>query len=799
MGGEFSASWNHSSNSVTRGTEASAGSWETRPEPRSVLETLVIKSPQPTDEKLIIEPDLPPGFSLRIHCGDDRELIARDGKIKFTDRFTATSVRLEVIRESDGKSAVGEPRQILVPAAVGERRREVDHPYQSLRYGLFIHWVAGDNRTGDGAGLVKPDGSSSHGVDMYCNEMNLDKVVADVAGSGFEVVFVTDFHGLGTTLHPSDSVDHWRGSDRFTAKRDLIGELIRKLKARGIRTVLFTHPLDGHDFPKDQQDRLGWNDPGGGFKRWNDFLNDVYGDIVSRYGNDIAGLGFDGAWGSQSHENIKGKPKVDMVRLRNTIKLYAPALPLISLSPPNKTTDLYIREVWRPYWFNWDAFPKISRVFTGPGRRGEEPKFDPADYNTDLWPSYNRPPAVVIDEHWTVVSKRDRNRLRLDAREMFRYTVLQHGVSYNGPAVLWAVSPYVTGDWPMNVREQFLEVAKFMAPIRESLTGTYPSTSFVTPEGESIRTIPNGFVATRSRDNRHEYIHVLRPPKARVLRLGKPADGRQFEAVGEVLTDGTKVTLSKDASGYSLTLGGQTSWNETDTVIKLTAHNPPMENLALFKSIAGFSSSDEAEGCSNNPFWHSGVTDGFQAKAWSSLDRVADNNPQWITIDLLKSSRISRVVLYPYDWEYSTDFSIEVSPDNKAFVEVGKYRNQETADGRQVCCFPATEARYVRVKCTKVRSKPRLPLVIKKASYGVPGHDLDVTGLIRIKAAENRAFKTGFSLFRKDPAPSVPKRLLVIYSLDGKEHSISLAEGGTFPRLGESTGRFRLQEVEVYE
>lgn len=67
------------------------------------------------------------------------------------------------------------------------------------------------------------------------------------AARGFEYVVLADFHGLGTMLHPSKASDKWRGK-RYASHRDVIGEMISALSARGIRMILFTHPLDGHDF-----------------------------------------------------------------------------------------------------------------------------------------------------------------------------------------------------------------------------------------------------------------------------------------------------------------------------------------------------------------------------------------------------------------------------------------------------------------------------------------------------------------------------------------------------------------------
>jgi len=75
------------------------------------------------------------------------------------------------------------------------------------------------------------------------------------------------------------------------------------------------------------------------------------------------------------------------------------------------------------------------------------------------------------------------------------------------------------------------------------------------------------------------------------------------------------------------------------------------------------------------------------------------------------------------------------------FTVVAKYQGLNFTNGRQACDFRATNARYVRVKSSKLRATPLIPLAIKSA----------------------------------------------------------VREGGVFPPLGQATRRFRLQELEVYE
>jgi len=671
-------------------------------DPQVIADSITeIKNPTLSNSKLVM-PTLPDGFTASLSTCSSPEIIGLDGTINFPNYFTLINVSLEVKRVKDGRSVATKPINVLVPANLNNTQSNIDFPYQSLRYGLAIHWSSGDNKMGGSAGLVKPDGSFSKGINAFCNEANIDKIVNDVAATGFNVVYITDFHGLGTTLHPSAAVDYWRGVGVFTSERDLIKEFITKLKEKGIYVVLFTHPLDGHDFSAKQQQLLGWTDPTDNFKKWNNFVNDVYADIASRYGQDIVGIGFDSAWNDQPQEQIGGIGKLDHKRLRETIKKYAPNVQLISLSLPNDVSDLSIRETWRPYWFNWSSPTNFSTPVPG----SDDPPYLESDYNTDAWPSYNTSPMIVMTNHWTVTSPNTKNILRVSGTQMFRYTVMQFGASFNGPSVLWSNSPYVTGDWQLNVLEQFSVVKNLMNPIKESLDGTYPSTSYFTPQGKTIQNIVNGFIATRKPDNTAEYIHVLRAPLSKTLQIGLPADGKVFATgsqAGTILPNGEKATVNQAGGFYMVTLPSNVNWNLLDTVIKLTVVNPPKENIALFKPVY-FSTSSEARTTQNNTFIHMGLTDGYYYtgnKAWSSTVAMSTSNPQWVTVDLLKNYAINKVTLASYGDGFPQDFTIETSADNKNWIKVVTKTNETMPSSKADYSFTARNARYVRITGTK--------------------------------------------------------------------------------------------------
>lgn len=538
-----------------------------------------------TDTQLTL-PTMPEGFAVKISGCSNPDVISSDGKITVSEKFTYVSFRYEVTRLKGERKAYSQIARVLVPgkppADNSSNLVSQGITYIQQRKGIFLHLVSGDNAGLSGSGLVLANGESVPGIAEYCNQFNIDKVVQDISDLGFNIVYVTDFHGLGVTLHPSATIDYWRGLDpktgktMFASERDLLGEFISKLKAKGIYTVIFTHPLDGHDFTSAQQKLLGWgsgdmdadynNNPNkprtpeqtaiinvlkaSNFKKWNDFINDVYADIMSRYGKDILGIGFDSAWGDQQQENIDGVKKLDIARLKATLQSYNKDIELASLGGGTPMPTTYVKEVWRPSWMNL--------------------AFD--NFNVETWPSYNRPPAVVMTQHWTTTAKQSDKNMHLTGSQIFRYSVMQYTTSTTGPAVLWSTTPYTNGQWQADVYEQLMIAKQLADPIKEALDNTLPSTSYPISSTVTLSSLPNGISATKSKDGRVEYIHVLNAPSSSTLSLPKPSDSKQFSSA-VLLKTGQAVTLVQNSSGVTLTLPAGSSWDKLDTVIKLTVNS----------------------------------------------------------------------------------------------------------------------------------------------------------------------------------------------------------------------------------
>ena len=645
-------------------------------------------------------PAVPSGYHVVLKTSSVPGVIGTNGVIIPPASATVVDLVFEVVRDSDGARAETVRIPVYIPAA------RIKEPYGTyadnfrMRQGLFITWTGMPDGTPNP--IVFRDGTRATTMDQFANSADVTSIADQVKAFGFDHVVLMDFHGAGTTLHPCAALDAWRGPG-FTSKRDLIGEQIAAFKARGIKTYLFTHPLDGHDYSPEQQALLGFNDPSNGYGKWNDFVNDVHAEIVERYGDDIVGIGFDSEFGMSGDPRWAGK--LDLPRLRATILSRRPGLSLTALAGPNDTCELGLKEVWRPSWLD----PWNSRSET--------------DYNSETWPAYRRVAAIVQGFHWGTITPPDGGLARLTGRQMFRYSVLQAAAGTDGPGVQWAASPYVDGSWENGVAEAFADLGVRVQAVRESLRGVRPSSAYPIDEGTFLSNLPNGIAATRSTDGKAEYLHVLNPPAGRTLALPLPADGARYLTAR--LLAGSPVNLAQDAAGLSLTLPTGADWDPTDTVIRLDidpASLPPV-NFALDRKVTASDSVEDGGLGVRVPWGLRNLVDGItsarpQPASWSvanhgwSSKTTASNRPVWLQVDLGSGFLLDTIRLHPRDdggnagMGFPVDFRILISSDGSNWNVVADVTGQSVPTAARSYSFSATVARYIRLEATTLRSNP---------------------------------------------------------------------------------------------
>ena len=412
-----------------------------------------------------------------------------------------------------------------------------------MKYGLFVHYVWGGSAY---TVTVNSDGSRPAGINDVADRFDAAGFANDLALMQVEYVIFTAWHANINLLGPSATMDQWIPG--HTTQRDMLGDMINAVKAKGIRVLLYTHPRDGHDLSLADQVATGWGGPGSGAnpdwnlfdrQKWNDFINDVYGELVDRYGSQIDGLYLDE--GSAAGDSYR---VVDYPRLRQTIKRHNPDLVMVQ----NWYGNLYSCDLGDKEYWHWGEFA-----------------------NTDgrVWPVWSIPVGTCFSTIWWAQTPVGANAVTFSASDMFRYTVLQAGGNTEGGGVQWAAGPYPGGGWETGVLPTLQQVGAYIQPIRRSICNTYPSASWVTPPGTTLNTLTSGFVATRSADDATEFIHVLTPPATNAITVMAPADGRGY-ASASLLTSGHPVTLTRNGDdSLTLTLQPGDAWDALDTVIAL--------------------------------------------------------------------------------------------------------------------------------------------------------------------------------------------------------------------------------------
>lgn len=413
------------------------------------------------------------------------------------------------------RSSLASALLLAATCALAAPERAPLDDWRAMKYGFFVHYVW------DGAGAVtlNPDGSRPASIDDLCERFDAQGFADDVASMGVEYLVFTAWHANLYPLFPSAAIE--RVQPGRSPRRDLLGDMIDAVRARGIRVFLYTHP---------EQPVFGLD-----YDRWNDFLNDLYGEVATRYGGRLDGLYLD-------ENSISGDMNLreDFPRLERTIRSRAPHLMLMQ----NFYGNMYCADVGT----------------------AEYTSFTPADPLTWGVSSYQGI-AHVMSRSWSAQAPRGQSAVPFTPEGMFRFTVLRAGTCLDGGGVFWAAGPYPGGGWEDGVLSTMQRLGEYIAPVASAIKNTYASTSYPTPTGTYLSALTWG-VATRSTDDQVEYIHVLRPPEGRTLDLPPPADGKVFGSA-RLLPSREPAALRQDADGVHLTLADGAAWSPLDTVIEL--------------------------------------------------------------------------------------------------------------------------------------------------------------------------------------------------------------------------------------
>lgn len=391
--------------------------------------------------------------------------------------------------------------------------------FRRMKHGFFVHYVW-DN--GGGATPIRKDGSRPGTIDELANEFDAPGFANDMETMGVECVFFTAWHANHFPLYPSAVTDRTAGGPR-SPKRDMLGDMIDALRAKGIRVYFYTHPFQ----------------PVFQMPDWSDYVAALYGEMTDRYGDRIDGMYFD-------ENDPDGNMRLDFRRIGRAIRLRNPDMVLVQ----NNYGNLYANDIPVGEWLS---------------HRGTDPM---------NWGQASSHPIAHIISNWWIASQpvESKTGMCYTGEGIYRFTVLSAGSCTAGGGMLWATGPYVGGGWEHGVMEEMGKAGQLIGAVSESIRKTYPSQSYPTAHGTPIGQLKWG-VATRSVDDTREYLHVLKAPEGKQLKLPPPADGKQF-ARARLLPSGTPVALEQSADGLTLTLGTQSEWNPINTVIAMEVTSP---------------------------------------------------------------------------------------------------------------------------------------------------------------------------------------------------------------------------------
>lgn len=422
----------------------------------------------------------------------------------------------------------------------------------TMKYSFFAHYVA--DLTTDINGVVITD------PNKLANAFDVEAYADKMAAMGCEYIVFTAWHYRMVCLYDSAVMTKW-GMDNHRTDRDLLGEMIDAVNARGINVVLYTHAFDGYDFKTAEEGlKVGWGsalkpalapyyDKDFDHEKWNNFVNEVYAEVMERYGDRICGV-----WVDEGNMFEGMSRAVDFDRLIATITSYNENVATFQ----NDHGFLYgfeyrIQEYWKHNEF---------ADYTGARMRTFKKKI---------------PNPIISNNWWTSVSTNSANAVPYEGKVLFRYQVLQSGAS-SGGGIQWAAGPY-PGEgclYEPGVCEAMEVMNAYLNPIAWTVKNTLLSTSYPTKENRNIKNVGWG-IATQSADGSREYIHVLNSSNSAVdgntLTLPVPADGKVFSEA-YLATNNKKVTLLQNETGVSLTLPDDETWDAIDTVIEMKVKIP---------------------------------------------------------------------------------------------------------------------------------------------------------------------------------------------------------------------------------
>ncbi len=419
----------------------------------------------------------------------------------------------------------------------------MEFSFQKRKYGFFVHFVHGLCRNADG--------SEPRSFEDAVNSFDVNGFADAVASMGVEYLIFTAWHWRALPLYPSAVTEKYRGVKM--PARDLLGEIIDAITARGIDMLLYTHPRDGHDFSPEEKLACGWGKHIEGDRpdietfdcaKWNEYTLALYGEVLERYGDKLSGIYTDGtgpySCKSEKYENTL--QVIDYTRLRNAIKRKNPQICMIQ----NHFGYLFSDDFEMPegYFHFEDAHFKDAKGL----------------------PAARKALAICPFEGgwWPANTARGKDTQKASVAQMAQFAIFNASCTAGGGVCL-ASGPYCEGNlFPVGVVDFMQELGALMRARRENVLDAVPSASYPTISGDTMQ-MRDYRCFTESADGKYAYLHLLARPEGDLVKLPLAADGATLSAPVS-LCEGVKIRgFERLDDGYILHLSGE--FDAVDSVI----------------------------------------------------------------------------------------------------------------------------------------------------------------------------------------------------------------------------------------
>lgn len=627
---------------------------------------------------------------------------------------------------------------LLTVVAQGAARAEVRHPRQEwLRQsaaGLFLHW-----------------GMFTAPKHLSCAEWERDVTgggwtagywIDEARKLGASYVVLATFHSRLGYARPWPS----QVPGSCATGRDLLGELVRAGKAKGVKVVLYMTDdpqwhseqgvpmLDSAAYSAYRGEQVDLTTREGFGK----YSYDLFFEVMRNY-EDLAGF-----WIDNDNEYWE----------RN--RLYE-----------------QIRQL-RPSWLlsNNNEDTPIMDTVSNEQKTGMVPSYDyPAATFTPM-PRLSEACYKLPDtgDWWY-----DGGSHAVDTRLNTGRYVTNAGSSIKS---LMAETPMVNGRMPAQQEAYNNFMARWVPPIRESVQG-------VEGAGYLYGGMQPGFwndgahgVVTINPRTGEQYVHVVTRPRADFVRLRD--NGYRVTSVRDLRT-GERLRFSQSAG--HLTIEGITQWDEYDTVFAVeTAGQQGFYTgvkASATSSAGGFPASNLTDG-SHETYWDAGAQ-----PVSISLDLGRRKKAAFLAINQRESSPTHARVSFgrPEDSSRVKDYQLTASDDGRDWWHV-RSGALPSARGTQFVDIGAQEARYLKLTVLNTWSGPQAPVYFEELkideirvghSYprGLSGGALEAEDAARSGAARGE-FCAACSGTRQVTGLGGGERNAVTY------HDVSVAAAGTY-------------------